>query len=171
MKDKPIQITEASSAETGIVVLRKVLIRLVIILSLIALGFFLAWAGQGHTLLIVNKGLNHDGVDYPGLGIVEITIDGEKPVEIARLERIKKDLAGATHRIRAEIVGGRGIGTVVETELTLGKDRVWILSLPGLLGGLEYNQWLQVFIPPASMAPQAREPVMSGVQGMEAAKP
>ncbi len=85
-----MQITEASSPETGIVVLRKVLIRLGLILSLIALGFFLAWAGQGDTLLIDNKGLNHDGVEYPGLGIVQITIDGEKPVEIARLERIKK---------------------------------------------------------------------------------
>lgn len=132
------------------VILRRTAVRILLAVLTVGLGFGLAHAGRGHTLLVDNKSLTLEGREVPALGMVQVSLNGGKPVEVARLERIKSDLGGSTHHIKAEIVGGMGLGKTVEATFTLGPERTYLLSLPALFDGGAQENWLKIYLPPTA---------------------
>lgn len=140
--------------------LKRILFRLAALGLLVGLSSFLVWSGRGQTLLVDNKTIQIQGQELPALGLVQVSVNGKPPVEVARLERVKIEAMGTTLTLRAEIVGGMGVGKTVETSFTLTGRDMHLISLPALLAGLPEDQWISVFVPPTA-------PVSSGSQEEE----
>ena len=108
--------------------------RIIVLAGLCALGFWMFWIGREHQIFLDNKTLG----EYKALEQVNVSINGEKPVELMSRERDMKKAVGPKFELKAEVFDEEGnvVNTITRTiEPKCSKDIM--INLPALAGGSE----------------------------------
>ena len=137
---------------------RKLLIRAAAVAVLVALAVLLYNLGRGYVLLLDNRTVTMGGTDYPALETVRVQVDGREPIELYPRDRDQVTVTGVAHGLTAAVFdrGGRELETRQVRFRIPGGGRMYLLSLPALVGGAE--GWLAEFVPPTAPPATAETP-------------
>lgn len=117
---------------------KRLVIRIVLLLMLVAFGFLLFYIGKEHELLLDNKSVAIGGKSYAAAEFMRITINGDekKTIELYANERDIAKVSGPRHTIKVEIVNEdtEEIIKSVERSLNFGTMPSLMISLPALAG-------------------------------------
>jgi hypothetical protein len=112
---------------------RRIIIRLILVLLWIGCGVLLFIFNRGHTLLVDNRNLENPELRAPDM--ITVFIDNQSGLEFFRGDRDRFQVAGTNHRIYIEFSDG---APPFESAFSLPiRDDVYILSIPGLMAGLD----------------------------------
>ena len=125
---------------------RRGILRIVAVLLLVLIGFWLYDMGRAHTFLPENKTIEIDGSEYKAYASISFSINGGEGEELYPRDRVKVEAAGRVHRISVTGISRSGEEVSVKKRFRVshGSD-MYLLSLPALLGGEE--DWIQDFVP------------------------
>ena len=124
---------------------RRGIVRIVAVLLLVLIGFWLYDIGRAHTFLPENKTIEIDGREYKAYASIRFSINGGEEKELYPRDRVKVEAAGRSHRITVTGLsrGGEEISVTQRFRINHGTD-MYLLNLPALLEGEE--GWIQEFI-------------------------
>ena len=108
--------------------------RIVLFVGLCLLGVWLFYTGREHQIFLDNKTIG----EYSALEQVNVSINGDRPVELMSRERDVRKAVGPIFELKAEAFDEEGniANTITKTiELDFSKDVM--ISLPALVGGAE----------------------------------
>ncbi|MBQ7217249.1 MAG: hypothetical protein IJS39_14835 [Synergistaceae bacterium] len=108
--------------------------RIIVFAGLCALGFWMLYIGREHQIFLDNKTLG----EFKALEQVNVSINGQKPVELMTRERDVKKATGPTFVLRAEVFDEDGnlVNSITRTiEPKFSKDIM--INLPALIGGAD----------------------------------
>lgn len=129
---------------------RRILIRVLAILALVALGAVMFVIGRGHTVYLDNKTLEYEGETYKAFYRVTVyKADGEKLTKLSARERGSDEVIGGSYKMTLEIIENKGDAEkYVECTLALpmNMDGV-IINLPAYVAGLPEEAYMSEFIP------------------------
>ena len=108
--------------------------RIIVLCGLCALGFWMFYIGKEHQIFLDNKTLG----EYKALEQVNVSINGEKPVELMTRERDMKKAVGPKFELKAEVFDEDGniVNTITKT-ITVKCSKDIMINLPALAGGAE----------------------------------
>lgn len=109
-----------------------VIARSIIIVLYLLLAVVMFVTGRTHTVLIDNKGAE-DG-SFKAIKEMEISVNGQKPVEFFRNDRDKFTVQGQTLQVAVDYLDGSEIETY-KLHIPLAEDAV-IVSIPKLVEGI-----------------------------------
>ena len=108
--------------------------RIIVLAGLCALGFWMFYIGREHQIFLDNKTLG----EYKALEQVNVSINGEKPVELMSRERDMRKAVGPKFELRAEIFDEDGnIANTITKTITVKCSKDIMINLPALAGGAE----------------------------------
>lgn len=121
--------------------MKKIILRLILVVFLIALGIVLFIIGKEHKVFIDNRDLSIAGENYTATVRYEVWVDGEK-IGRTTLNPGKRNviyLAGPQHKIvLREIKDGKTVGKIEkDINLSLGQTQV-IINIPALVAGSDF---------------------------------
>lgn len=129
---------------------RRIIIRIIAVLALIALGAAMFFIGRGHSIYFDNKTLEYEGETYKAFYRVTVYNEkGEKLSKLAARERGSDEKMGSDYKMTLEIIENKGDEpktVVCDLKLPMGIDGV-IVNLPGYLAGLPEEAYISEFIP------------------------
>ena len=108
--------------------------RIIVFIGLCLLGVWLFYTGREHQIFLDNRTLG----EYSALEQVNVSVNGEKYVELMSRERDMRKAVGPKAELKAEVFDEDGniVNTITKTlELEFSKDVM--ISLPALAGGNE----------------------------------
>lgn len=132
---------------------RRILVRSVALLLYLGLLVMLLLTGKGHVILLDNK--SDSAGAWKAFRYLEASVNGQKPVELARNERAEIRVRGQSHLIEITLEDGRIIKQAIELGLN---DAIMVLSVPRLAANLE--PWLEPFVQPARVRVEAEPEVV-----------
>lgn len=139
---------------------RRIIIRILAVLALIALGVAMFFIGRGHTIYFDNKTLEYEGETYKAFYRVTVyNAEGERLSKLAARERGSDEQMGGSYKMTLEIVENKGDEPkTVECTLKLPMriDGI-IVNLPGYLAGLPEEAYISEFIPAPVTETEAEE--------------
>ena len=108
--------------------------RIILIGVLFALGFWLFWIGREHQIFLDNKTLG----EFKALEQVNVSINGERAIELMARERDMRKAVGPKFELRAEVFDENGdiVNTITRT-IEPGCSKDIMINLPALSGGAE----------------------------------
>jgi hypothetical protein len=112
---------------------RRLIIRLILIVVWVSLGFILFIFNRGHTLLVDNRNVEAGNLRAPDL--IKVTVNRGKTLEFFRGDRDLFEVGGGKHRIYVEFSDGKPPFEAVFS-LPLGPD-MFLLSIPKMINGIE----------------------------------
>ena len=108
--------------------------RIIVLAGLCALGFWMFYIGREHQIFLDNKTLG----EYKALEQVNVSINGEKPVELMSRERDMRKAVGPKFELRAEIFDEDGnITNTITKTIVVKCSKDIMINLPALAGGAE----------------------------------
>ena len=108
--------------------------RIIVFIGLCLLGVWLFYSGREHQIFLDNKTLG----DYKALEQVNVSINGERPVELMSRERDVRKAVGPKFELKAEVFDEDGnIADTFTRTITLDFSKDIMINLPALAGGAE----------------------------------
>ena len=140
--------------------MRKLLIRLVVLVVLVAIALVMMSIGRGHTVYIDNKTLEYDGTEYKAFYRVEIDTKGaDKTIRLDARDRGAAKCIGQRFHMDLTVTDQKGSEPrqlSLDVKLPYNMDGP-ILNLPALLSDLPEDAWLSEFIPAVVEEPDDEE--------------
>lgn len=134
---------------------RTLIIRIAAVVLLIAIGYWMAIIGRGHTIYLDNKTFEYDGKTYDTPYKVVVSIDGEETAKLYDRERGSVTCIGQKLTMTLEITQEKGGSETTET-YTIAIPRKMdgvIINLPAYLAGLDEDAYMSEFIPSPDSIP------------------
>jgi hypothetical protein len=150
---------------------RRLAIRIAILVALIVLGYSMYNIGKEYNVLLDNKTVTIDGIVYPMLDAVSLTVDGVKKNDVRADVRVAQKMVGKSHRIKLEVLNGdKSVAKTVERTVRFDLNMsAWMISLPALAAEATdiYVPSPVIFAPPpppaATEVPAEAVPKLDGV--------
>ncbi|MCE5201077.1 MAG: hypothetical protein LLF78_00990 [Synergistaceae bacterium] len=149
---------------------KRLVIRLILIILLVVLGFGLYYIGKEHEVLLDNKTVDIGGKSYEAAKFMVVTVDGkeDKSIELYADDRDVVKVSGPSHKIKVDIVNEDTEQVIksVERSFNFGTDPKVMISLPALAEDAP-----DVYLPlPAAYDPDAVSEVAPSPPAEEAPK-
>ncbi len=128
---------------------RKLLVRLIAFLAVIAIAAWMFVIGRGHTIYFDNKTLEADGQTYEAPYQIQVLVDGESVGKLKEGDRGMTTTMGQDFEMILAVTkekGDKKAGAKVSLKLPYNMDGI-ILNLPALLGGASEDVYRSEFIP------------------------
>ena len=135
---------------------RRILIRCVTIVLLIAIGAVMMVIGRGHTMYFDNKKLEYNGQEYDAIRRINVFVGGEQVAKLSAKERGMASFTGQSLKFTLEVIrqkGGDSEFYDFDLMVPYGQDGI-VVNMIGLLEELPQEAWMSEFIP----APVEEEP-------------
>jgi hypothetical protein len=134
---------------------RRFAARAAIVAALVVLAFAMYNIGKEYNVLLDNKTVSIDGVEYPMLETVSLTLDGVKKNDVKADARAAHKMVGKSHKIKIDVLrGDKSVEKTVERTVKFSMNmRAWMISLPALAGGAK-----NIYVPSPVTAPPASTP-------------
>lgn len=153
---------------------RRIIIRILVVLALIALGTAMFFIGRGHTVYFDNKTLEYEGETYKAFYRVNLHYkdyyDGEKTSKLGARDRGAATCTGSSYTVTFEIIENKGDEPkLVEYTIKLPMDIDGIIfNIPGFMAGLPEEAYISEFVPVPSTETEAEETTdeMGGMDDM-----
>ena len=127
---------------------KKLIVRLVALLIVIAVAALMFVIGRGHTIYIDNKTLEYEGETYSAFYKAEVFVNGEKLAKLMKKERGSTTCMGQHFTMTVDVTEKKGEDPVQYTiDLTLpySLDGI-VINIPGYLANLPQDAWLTEFV-------------------------
>lgn len=115
---------------------KRLVIRIVLLVLIIASGFGLYYIGKQHEVLLDNKTAEIDGKSYEQAEYMRVVVDGDEEnyIEFYAEDRDVVKLDGPSHKIKVTIMDedSEKVIKTVEREFNLGTQTALMVSLPAL---------------------------------------
>ena len=148
---------------------KRLVVRLVAILAIIALAVVMFIIGRGHTVYFDNKEIEYNGKTYGTKYSVEILVNGEKVAKLKDGDRGMANTMGqnfSMELIVKEEKEGNAQKMKVGLPLPYNMDGI-IINLPALMAGLPSDAYMSEFIPvPSDEELQDEEVVTDEMEGL-----
>lgn len=116
---------------------KRLVIRIVLLILIVAFGFFLFYIGKQHEVLLDNKEVEISGKTYTPAEYVVVTINGdeENTLEFYPDDRDVAKLNGPSHTIKVQVVNEETEEVIktVERSFNFGRTGNLMISLPALV--------------------------------------
>ena len=116
---------------------KRLVIRAVLLVLIVAFGFLLFYIGKQHEVLLDNKEVEIAGKSYKAPEYMVVTINGdeEKSMEFYPEDRDVVKLNGPTHSIKIAVINEdtEAVIKTVERSFNFGRTPALMISLPALL--------------------------------------
>ncbi len=148
---------------------KRLVIRLVAILAILALAVVMFIIGRGHTVYFDNKEIEYNGKTYGTKYSVEVLVDGEKVAKLKDGDRGMANTMGQNFSMELlvkEEKEGNAQKMKVGLPLPYNMDGI-IINLPALMAGLPSDAYMSEFIPvPSDEELQDEEVVTDEMEGL-----
>ena len=148
---------------------KRLVVRLIAILAIIALAVVMFIIGRGHTVYFDNKEIEYNGKTYGTKYSVEILVNGEKVAKLKDGDRGMANTMGQNFSIELlvkEEKEGNAQKMKVGLPLPYNMDGI-IINLPALMAGLPSDAYMSEFIPvPSDEELQDEEVVTDEMEGL-----
>jgi NADPH:quinone reductase-like Zn-dependent oxidoreductase len=148
---------------------KRLVVRLVAILAIIALAVVMFIIGRGHTVYFDNKEIEYNGKTYGTKYSVEVLVNGEKVAKLKDGDRGMANTMGQNFSMELlvkEEKGGNAQKMKVGLPLPYNMDGI-IINLPALMAGLPSDAYMSEFIPvPSDEELQDEEVVTDEMEGL-----
>ena len=148
---------------------KRLVVRLVAILAIIALAVVMFIIGRGHTVYFDNKEIEYNGKTYGTKYSVEILVNGEKVAKLKDGDRGMANTMGQNFSMELlvkEEKEGNAQKMKVGLPLPYNMDGI-IINLPALMAGLPSDAYMSEFIPvPSDEELQDEEVVTDEMEGL-----
>ena len=148
---------------------KRLVVRLIAILAIIALAVVMFIIGRGHTVYFDNKEIEYNGKTYGTKYSVEILVNGEKVAKLKDGDRGMANTMGqnfSMELIVKEEKEGNAQKMKVGLPLPYNMDGI-IINLPALMAGLPSDAYMSEFIPvPSDEDLQDEEVVTDEMEGL-----
>ena len=128
---------------------KRLLIRLIVLLGVIAIAVLMFIIGRGHTVYFDNKKLENNGETIDSIYSVEVYVDGERVAKLRDDERGMATTMGQDFTMELSVKkekGGEASRMKVSLPLPYNMDGI-IINLPALLAGKDSSVYMSEFIP------------------------
>lgn len=121
---------------------RRSVIRVLLLVLLVALGFTMYNIGKEYTIVVDNDAVTIDGREYSAIPYGALVIDGDekKALEIWEDDRLLHKLTGANHKLVVKVLNedDESVLSTVEHSIKLDfNTKRWMISLPAIVAGAE----------------------------------
>lgn len=117
---------------------RRWTIRLLLVLALVGIAFWMFEIGREFDVLIDNEAVTINDREYPNVQYANVVLDGEgKPLFFEADDRLIRKMAGKKHTLRVDILDDdqETVTKTVERQIKLNSDtKAWMISLPAVVG-------------------------------------
>ena len=148
---------------------RMMIIRVVAVLILVAIGWWMTIIGRGHTVYLDAKKIEVNGTEYKPAYKTEVYVKGERVAKLYDKERGMSTCIGKNFTMTLKITQEKG-GDTTEATYTLAlpqnMDGV-IINLPAYLAGLPEEVYMSEFIPAPETEEETEETSAEDDFGME----
>ncbi|MBQ7724225.1 MAG: hypothetical protein IJT63_01335 [Lachnospiraceae bacterium] len=148
---------------------KRLVVRLIAILAIIALAVVMFIIGRGHTVYFDNKEIEYNGKTYGTKYSVEILVNGEKVAKLKDGDRGMANTMGQNFSMELlvkEEKEGNAQKMKVGLPLPYNMDGI-IINLPALMAGLPSDAYMSEFIPvPSDEELQDEEVVTDEMEGL-----
>ncbi len=148
---------------------KRLVVRLIAILAIIALAVVMFIIGRGHTVYFDNKEIEYNGKTYGTKYSVEILVNGEKVAKLKDGDRGMANTMGQNFSMELlvkEEKEGNAQKMKVGLSLPYNMDGI-IINLPALMAGLPSDAYMSEFIPvPSDEELQDEEVVTDEMEGL-----
>jgi hypothetical protein len=116
---------------------RRLLVRALLLAALVAIAFGMYSIGKEHNVLLDNRAVTINGVDYAPVETLTLSIDGVKKNDVKAGARVAHKMIGRNHKITAGVTRpDQTAEKTVERGVRLDADmKKWMISLPALVAG------------------------------------
>lgn len=122
------------------------IIRIVSVLVVLLFAVMLFLIGKQHTILLDNKAITVNGVEYPAMKIVEVRVNKTPSLELYPRDRDKVDVTRQKHTITVSYTDDNWNDiSITRTFKVPLMEEMSIISLPALVGNPEAPQsvWME----------------------------
>ncbi len=148
---------------------KRLVVRLVAILAIIALAVVMFIIGRGHTVYFDNKEIEYNGKTYGTKYSIEVLVNGEKVAKLKDGDRGMANTMGQNFSMELlvkEEKEGNAQKMKVGLPLPYNMDGI-IINLPALMAGLPSDAYMSEFIPvPSDEELQDEEVVTDEMEGL-----
>jgi len=126
---------------------RKLFIRAAAIVLIILFGVLMAFIGRQHTILLDNKNIEINGTELKALSLVEIQVDDEPSMELAKRDRDLVLVQGQRHTVIVTYADENWNEFVLEKKFKIpfGQD-MFLFSIPAFINDIDdVDSYIQPF--------------------------
>ena len=126
---------------------RRFFIRAAAIVLIILFGVLMAFIGKQHTILLDNKNIEVNGTELKALSLVEIQVDDEPSMELAKRDRDLVLVQGQKHTVIVTYADENWNEIVLEQKFKIpfGQD-MFLFSIPAFINDIEdVDSYIQPF--------------------------
>ncbi|MCY1151977.1 MAG: hypothetical protein PQJ49_00445 [Sphaerochaetaceae bacterium] len=122
-------------------------IRAVAIIVVILFAILMAFVGKQHTILLDNKNIEVNGAELKALSIVEIQVDKQPSLELAKRDRDQALVQGQTHTFLVTYNDENWEEIVLEKKVKVPfSEDMLIFSIPAFINDIDdVDSYLQPF--------------------------
>lgn len=122
-------------------------IRAVAIIIVILFAILMAFVGKQHTILLDNKNIEVNGAELKALSIVEIQVDKQPSLELAKRDRDQALVQGQTHTFLVTYNDENWEEIVLEKKVKVPfSEDMLIFSIPAFINDIDdVDSYLQPF--------------------------
>jgi hypothetical protein len=122
-------------------------IRATAILVVILFAILMAFVGKQHTILLDNKNIEVNGVELKALSIVEIQVDKQPSLELAKRDRDQALVQGQSHKFTVIYNDENWEEIVLEKKVKVPfGENMLIFSIPAFINDIDdVDSYLQPF--------------------------
>ncbi len=127
---------------------RRFYVRAIAIVLVILFAILMALIGKQHSILIDNKNIEVNGSEIKVLQLVEVQIDKEPSMELARRDRVQVDIQGQSFRLKVIYSDKNWEEQVLEKKLKVpfSEDMI-LLSIPAFIENMDdIDSYLEPFV-------------------------
>ena len=131
---------------------RMMIIRVVAVLILVAIGWWMTIIGRGHTVYLDAKKIEVNGTEYKPAYKTEVYVKGERVAKLYDKERGMSTCIGKNFTMTLKITQEKGGDETTETyqiKLPYNMDGI-VINIPGFLAGLDQDAYISQFVPVAT---------------------
>lgn len=113
---------------------RRFYVRSIALVLLVLLFVVMFLIGKQHSVLIDNRNVEVNGIEYKALNIVEFYIDNEDGIELAKRDRDQVDVTGQSHKVKVVYTDSNWDEIELErkVKLPLNEDML-LFSIPAFI--------------------------------------
>lgn len=126
---------------------RRFYIRAIAIVLVILFAILMALIGKQHSILIDNKNIEINGQEIKALQLVEVQVDKQDSIELAKRDRVQADIQGQSFKLYVVYTDDNWEEYELEKKIKVPFSQdMLILSIPAFIEDIEdVDSYLQPF--------------------------
>lgn len=127
---------------------RRFYVRAIAIVLVILFAVLMAFVGKQHSILIDNKNIEVNGAEIKALQLVEVQINKEPSLELAKRDRVQADIQGQSFKLTVTYADKNWEEHVLEKKLKVPfSEDMLILSIPAFIENMDdVDSYLEPFV-------------------------